>query len=206
MDSLLPEVDEHYFTGAVASASERRELSVWLGGREVTVEVAGGVFSPGRLDPGTAVLLKQAPVPEPGFTGNLLDVGCGWGPIAIHLALACPDATIWAVDVSERAVDLARRNAERLGLSNIRVGLPNAIPDDVSFDGIWSNPPIRVGKEALHALLSRWIPRLAPDGEAWLVVAKQLGADSLARWIGSELARNVTRAATSKGYRILRVS
>ena len=194
---------DHYFTAQPASDDERRTRTVRLAGRTLEVEVAAGVFSPGGLDKGTAVLLDH--VPAPPATGDLLDLGCGWGPITISLALAAPEATVWAVDVNERALDLVRRNAERLGLENVRAALPDDVPDDVRFAACWSNPPIRVGKAVLHDLLRTWLPRLAPDAAAWLVVQKNLGSDSLARWIEAELGRGVERAASSKGFRVLRV-
>lgn len=194
---------DHYFTAAPASADERRRLRVRLAGRDVDVEVAPGIFSPGGLDKGTAVLLDEAPAPP--ATGTFLDLGCGWGPIALTLALRSPAATVWAVDVNERALDLARRNAAALGLEGVHAGLADGIPDAVRFDLIWSNPPIRVGKAALHALLRTWLPRLAPGGVAHLVVQRNLGSDSLQRWIGSELAMPCTRIASSKGFRVLEV-
>ena len=80
------------------------------------------------------------------------------------------------------------------------------MPDDVRFAAIWSNPPIRVGKEALHELLLRWLPRLADGGEAQLVVGKNLGADSLQRWLADALPVTVERTASAKGFRVLRVS
>lgn len=195
---------DHYFTAQPASDDERRTRTVHLAGRELEVEVASGVFSPGRLDKGTAVLLDH--VPAPPATGDLLDLGCGWGPIAISLALAAPEATVWAVDVNERALDLVRRNAERLGLTNVRAVLPDDVPYDVRFAACWSNPPIRVGKQVLYELLTRWLPRLGPDASAWLVVQKNLGSDSLARWITETLGLPVERTTTSKGFRVLRVA
>ena len=110
------------------------------------------------------------------------------------------------MDVNERALDLVRRNAERLGLGNVRAVLPDEVPDGLEFDLCWSNPPIRVGKQALHDLLTRWLPRLADGGVAWLVVQKNLGSDSLARWITDTLGVPVAREASSKGFRILRVA
>jgi 16S rRNA (guanine1207-N2)-methyltransferase len=195
---------DHYFTAQPASDDERRTRTVHLAGRELEVEVASGVFSPGGVDKGTAVLLNHVPAPPP--SGNLLDLGCGWGPITISLALEAPHATVWAVDVNERALDLVRRNAERLGLGNVRAALPDDVPDGLEFDACWSNPPIRVGKQALHELLTRWLPRLANGGEAWLVVQKNLGSDSLARWITDSLSLQGEREASSKGFRILRVA
>ncbi|MDR0483479.1 MAG: methyltransferase [Cellulomonadaceae bacterium] len=205
--------DQHYFTAQPASADLRKAITVTLRGRELPVTTAPGVFSPDRLDPGTSVLLRN--VPSPPTSGNLLDVGCGWGPITLAMALESPNATVWAVDVNERALDLVRRNAESLGLSNIRAVLPDDIPAGLSFDALWSNPPIRIGKPALHALLSEWLPRVKPSAEpqspqentgAWLVVQKNLGADSLARWIAETYPHHsVTREASQQGYRILRV-
>jgi 16S rRNA G1207 methylase RsmC len=194
----------HYFTGSPAPDAERRLISVTLAGATVDVEVASGVFSPGRLDPGTAVLLRT--VPPPPESGNLLDLGCGWGPLALTLALSAPDATVWAVDASERALDLMARNAARLGLTNIRAALPADVPADVRFEGLWSNPPIRIGKSALHEMLRHWLPRVLPEHGAWLVVAKQLGADSLARWIADDLGARVERSTSDKGFRVLHVS
>nr|WP_298991680.1 methyltransferase [uncultured Pseudokineococcus sp.] len=204
-----PSPAEHYFTGRLAGRpagdDEREVLEVRLRGRDVEVETAPGVFSAGRLDLGTRVLLREAPTPPDG--GHLLDLGCGWGPVALAMAAEAPGAVVWAVDVSERALDLVRRNADRLGLPGVRAVLPSEVPDDVVLAGLWSNPPIRVGKDALHALLLRWLPRLAPGADAHLVVQRNLGADSLQAWLGRALPAplEATRAGSAKGYRVLRV-
>ena len=147
---------DHYFTASPVSAENMRQVRVRLAGRDVEVSTAGGIFSPDHVDAGTSVLLASTPPPPPG--GNLLDLGCGWGPIALSLAMEAPHATVWAVDVNERALDLTRRNAVALGLANINAVLPDDVPDDISFRTIRSNPPIRVGKNELHGLLERWIP------------------------------------------------
>jgi 16S rRNA G1207 methylase RsmC len=198
--------NDHYFTAQPASPDERRQVRVRLAGRELDVETAGGVFSPGHVDLGTEVLLRT--VPQPPVTGDLLDLGCGWGPVALTLALASPDATVWAVDVNERALDLVRRNAERLGCPNVVAVVPDDVPAELRFAALWSNPPIRVGKEALHELLLRWLPRLAVGAQAHLVVGKNLGADSLERWIGEQLGvhDDVERVGSAKGFRVLRVT
>ena len=137
----------------------------------------------------------------------MLDLGCGWGPIALSLAAESPHATVWAVDVNERALDLVRRNADVMELPNVNAVTPDSVPPDISFMTIWSNPPIRVGKNELHAMLQLWLPRLLPGSDAWLVVQKNLGSDSLHRWLDDVFASSltVTRAATNKGYRVLRV-
>ncbi|HET8896609.1 MAG: class I SAM-dependent methyltransferase [Actinomycetota bacterium] len=196
---------EHYFSTSPSGDPVLRTISVRLAGRTVEVTTANGIFSPERIDTGTQVLLSHTPAPPPG--GNFLDLGCGWGPVALTLALESPHATVWAVDVNERSLDMVRRNAEALGLDNVNVCRPQDVPDDVVFRTIWSNPPIRVGKNELHAMLAHWLPRLDTGSDAWLVVARNLGSDSLHRWLQGELPRDfaVLRAATSKGYRVLRV-
>jgi 16S rRNA G1207 methylase RsmC len=200
-----PESQAHYFA-TPAGPAELRSIEVRLAGRDVEVVTADGVFSGGRLDLGTRVLFRE--VPPPPAEGDLLDLGCGWGPVALTLAMLAPAAQVWAVDVNERALALTRRNAERLRLSGVRAVTPDAVPDDVRFGAIWSNPPIRVGKEELHALLSRWLPRLTPDGEAHLVVQRNLGAESLHAWLKDHLGEgwSVARAGSAKGYRVLRVA
>jgi 16S rRNA (guanine1207-N2)-methyltransferase len=195
--------EDHYFTAAPASDGERRSLHVVLADREVEVETAGGVFSPDHVDLGTRVLLRA--VPEPPATGDLVDLGCGWGPVTLTLALRAPGARVWAVDVNERALDLVRRNARRLGLDNVTAVAPDDVPADLRPVAIWSNPPIRVGKAALHELLRTWLGRLAPDGEAHLVVQRNLGADSLHAWLAGELGCPTGRVASAKGFRVLRV-
>ncbi|MFZ2963944.1 MAG: methyltransferase [Rhodoglobus sp.] len=195
---------EHYFSVTPGSELRLRTIRTRLAGHEVELSTANGVFSPERIDTGTQVLLSNVPAPPPG--GNLLDLGCGWGPIALTLALESPHATVWAVDVNERALDLVRANAERLHIPNINAATPENVPDDLEFMTIWSNPPIRVGKNELHSLLERWLPRLAPGTDGWLVVQRNLGADSLHRWLQATFHDDFSfvRAATSKGYRVLR--
>lgn len=198
-------VTEHYFTAEPAAADERRTINVPLAGVTRAVQVAPGIFSPDRIDQGTSVLLQSAPLPPE--TGTFLDLGCGWGPIALTLGLESPNATVYGVDVNERALDLARANATSLGLNNLRLGTADEIPSSVSFDLIWSNPPIRVGKAVLHDLMRTWLPRLSADGEAYLVVQKNLGSDSLHKWLNENLDDLATDRFTSvRGFRILRVS
>jgi 16S RNA G1207 methylase RsmC len=195
---------EHYFTADPATPARTSDVTFRVKDREFQLRAAGGVFSAGRLDPGTAVLLRKAPLPDPATEGALLDLGCGYGPIACVLATVAPRATVYAVDVNARARELTRANAERLGL-DVRVSAPDDVAADVRFAQIWSNPPIRVGKPALHGLLRTWLPRLAPDGVAWLVVARHLGGDSLAAWLGDE-GYDVARHASQQGFRVLRVT
>lgn len=196
---------DHYFSATPSSAENLRTLRVTLAGRDVEVTTAGGVFSPDRIDTGTAVLLANSPAAP--ASGNFLDLGCGWGPISLSLALDSPHATVWAVDVNERALDLVRRNAQALGLDNVNAVTPEDVPADLAFRTIRSNPPIRIGKSILHGLLEEWIPRLDERADAWMVVQRNLGSDSLQRWMAATFTPgySVYRSATGKGYRVLKV-
>jgi 16S rRNA (guanine1207-N2)-methyltransferase len=194
---------DHYFARSPAARSARREVVLDLPDGSVTLVADTAVFSATRVDPGTQLLLAHGPaVPA---TGDVLDLGCGYGPIAVTLARRAPRATVWAVDVNARAVALCTENAGALGLANVRAAHPDDVPGGVRFAAIWSNPPIRIGKPALHDLLAAWLARLAPDGAAHLVVSKHLGADSLARWLTEE-GFAVARRASRRGYRLLDVS
>ncbi len=193
---------EHYFSADPSSSFELVPIEATVWGRRLRLLTASGVFAKGRLDIGTEVLFDRTEPPASGSA--FLDLGCGYGVIAVALALARPEAQVWAVDVNERALELTRRNADSSGVGDrVRTLTPDAVPEDVVFDGIWSNPPIRVGKAELHALLLRWLPRLAPEGEAMMVVGKNLGADSLQRWL-SEQGYPTERLASAKTFRVLR--
>ena len=200
-------VSEHYFTASPAVEAEERAHRFMIRGVEHVVVTASGVFSADRLDKGTQVLLDHVPDPPP--TGSFLDLGCGWGPITLALADAAPGATVLAVDVNERSLALTARNAEVAGLDNVRTCPAQALLTELRetsrpVDLIWSNPPVRIGKDALHELLLSWLALLSADGEAWLVVLKNLGADSLATWLTGQ-GWDVSRQASSKGFRVLRV-
>jgi 16S rRNA (guanine1207-N2)-methyltransferase len=197
---------DHYFSAEPAAPAKRSRIEFTAAGRAYDLAVAAGVFSAGRLDPGTAVLLRKGDLPTAGTTGALLDLGCGYGPIACVLANEAPTATVYAIDVNVRARELTAENAAALGLAGrVRVAAPDEVPPDVRFAQIWSNPPTHVGKAELHALLQRWLPRLAPEGVAWLVINRNLGGDSLHAWLVS-LGWQVTRTASQRGFRVLRVT
>ncbi|MEY4491841.1 MAG: hypothetical protein RL085_252 [Actinomycetota bacterium] len=194
---------EHYFSEQPTGEFKPKKIVTAIDGQRVELLTAGGTFSPDHMDTGTAILLEHAyQAPN---SGNLLDLGCGWGPIALTLAKKNPGATVWAVDVNERSLELTRMNAEKLGLTNIRVAHVDDVPAELTFTGIWSNPPIRVGKEALHEILNKWLVRLDEECEAYLVVSKDLGADSLLKWMQAEFEDlQSERIETAKGFRIIR--
>ncbi|MCW2832780.1 MAG: methyltransferase protein [Nocardioides sp.] len=192
--------DDHYFSADPAVPFTRESFPVDVWGHSLELVSGSGVFSRGHLDHATAMLLREL---EPPVQGQFLDLGCGYGVIGLAIARAVPLATVTGVDVNERALLLANENARALGLgSRFVAALPDQIPTDMTFDEIWSNPPIRIGKEALHELLLTWLPRLRPEGRAVMVVGKFLGADSLQRWL-TEQGWPTTRLASHKGFRVL---
>lgn len=193
----------HYFDDDPGSGSSPHPVEITLPDLSLTLTADRGVFSADRLDAGTKLLLMEAPPLAAATT--VLDLGCGWGPIACVAARRAPDARIWAVDVNRRARTLTAANAASIGAADrVHVAAPDDVPATLRFDRILSNPPIRVGKDALHDLLERWLPRLAPGGTAHLVVQKHLGSDSLARWL-ERRGFPTTRLASRAGYRILEV-
>jgi 16S rRNA (guanine1207-N2)-methyltransferase len=195
-------VGQQYFTTRPEARSGPGTVRVRLPDLDLELATDRGVFAGHRLDPGTDTLLRRGEQTVP--DGAVLDLGCGYGSIAVVLARRNPAAVVWAIDVNERARDLSARNAAAVGASNVRVVAPDDVPPDVRFSAIWSNPPIRIGKAALHDLLLRWLGRLESTGTAHLVVHKHLGSDSLARWLGAE-GFDVVRRASHQGYRLLDV-
>ena len=193
---------EHYFAERPRAESRPGTVDLVLPDMHLRLTTDRGMFSPDRIDLGTRVLLET--VPAPPATGNLLDVGCGYGPIALTLARRSPSAIVWGVDVNQRALECGQVNAQAADLDNVRFYLSDQIPAEPRFDAIWSNPPIRIGKPALHALLETWLPRLTPGGRAHLVVQKNLGSDSLQRWL-DDRGWPVERIASRAGYRVLAV-
>jgi 16S rRNA (guanine1207-N2)-methyltransferase len=197
---------DHYFSAEPTAPARHGEVTFSVAGRDYALAVASGVFSAGRLDPGTAVLLRKGDLPTAATAGPLLDLGCGYGSIACVLATEAPAATVYAIDVNARARELTATNAAKLSLADrLKVFAPDEVPADVRFAEIWSNPPTHVGKAELHVLLERWLPRLAPGGVAWLVINRHLGGDSLYTWLVS-LGWNVQRIASQKGFRVLKVT
>ncbi len=192
--------DEHYFSADPGVAFRRAPVRASVWGHDLDLVSGSGVFAQGRLDVGTAVLFRET---DPPVGGRILDLGCGYGVIGLACAVAAAESRVRAVDVNQRALLLANENAAALGVADRYAAvLPEEVPAGEEYDEIWSNPPIRVGKAALHDLLLTWLPRLASGGRAVMVVGKNLGADSLQRWL-DEQGYPTERLASAKGFRVL---
>jgi len=196
-------VSQHYFSSDPQSSKRTSDVEFEVGGVDFSLTASSGTFSATKLDPGTRVLLKEhRHFPT---AGNVLDLGCGWGPISLAIAKLNPNTVVYALDVNNRSLELTLKNAKRNDVENIKPVLALDVPENLEFQAIWSNPPIRIGKQALHELLQNWLPRLAVGGVAMLVVQKQLGADSLQQWIADSFENlSLERVNTAKGYRVIR--
>jgi 16S rRNA G1207 methylase RsmC len=200
--------DEQYFTtqpqvASVAHTKQQNFAVLRVADRELTIGTDRGVFSRKGIDQGTMVLLECAA--RPPSTGSFLDLGCGAGPIALTLAAYSPNATVYAIDINDRAQELTQSNAQLNHLSNVIASAPDEVDESIRFDVLWSNPPIRIGKQELHALLLTWLSRLLPTGEAWLVINRNLGSDSLAVWLTKQ-GYSTERLTSKRGFRVLRVT
>jgi 16S rRNA (guanine1207-N2)-methyltransferase len=196
--------------------SAEQEIQLSLADLELQFTTDRGVFSQSRIDAGTRLLLQEAPHPTSSMA-NVCDLGCGYGPIAVSLARRSPASSVWAVDLNERAVALTAKNGVANDCPDIHAVVVDSdgsaidgTPEDLAalpatrFDGLWSNPSIRIGKPAMHHMLTVWLDRLTPSGMAWLVVQRHLGADSLADWMTAQ-GWATTRVCSRAGYRLLEV-
>ncbi len=202
-DATAQPASGQYFEAEPLVAAAPRTIAVNIGEMQLTFVTDSGVFSPDRLDAGTRLLLLEAPALG-ASDRRVLDLGCGWGPIACVAGLRSPAAEVLAVDVNERALSLTAGNAKRNRVGNVTVARPDDVDPAHRFDRILCNPPIRVGKNALHGLLASWLDRLATGGRAHLVVHRHLGSDSLARWL-TDRGHEVDRLVSRSGYRLLEV-
>jgi 16S rRNA G1207 methylase RsmC len=191
--------DEHYFAPSPTSAEKTTEFTIDNSRGPLSMRSGSGVFSQHGLD---KMGRQNHATCSPGT--NVLDIGCGSGAISLSMAIQYAESTVYAIDINERARELCAENATKNNLSNIRVAHPDEVDANIRFTHIWSNPPIRIGKDALHELLLTWLHRLTDDGVAHLVVSKNLGADSLATWLTNN-GFATTRIGSSKGFRVLEV-
>lgn len=196
---------EHYFSPDPSAEKKLQTVSFRVEHQTLNLNAISGTFSSTGLDKGTAVLLSLSEsFPS---SGDVLDLGCGWGAIGISIARLRPDTKVWAIDVNQRSVEQTIANAKDLELTNVNALLPEELPDELQFDEIWSNPPIRIGKKELHLLLEKYLVKLKAGGRAMLVVQKQLGAPSLMRWLAERFAgHKVEKVLVDRGYWVISVT
>lgn len=194
-----------YWRAEPEGPARERTVRLEVPGRAEALALASaeGVFGTQRVDRGTDILIRHAPAPAP-CTG-VVDLGCGYGPIAVSMGVRQPDAGLWAVDVNRRALALTARNAASAGARNIVAAEPEAVPMALRFDRIYSHPPVKIGRSSMHELLDGWLRRLAYGGDAYLVLKQSMGADALHNWL-NDTGFPAERAASKQGYRLLHVS
>lgn len=194
---------DHYYTSEPSSESNKTTWNIKIAEEQFSFITDSGVFSKHQLDYGSEVLMTTAAeVDYP--VGNILDMGCGYGPIGLFLARAFPDRTIEMADVNERALALAAENAELNEVANVEIYQSDlfANVENKQLAGIISNPPIRAGKKVVHQILEEAYEHLAENGKLLIVIQKKQGAPS-ARKKMEEVFGNVERINLDKGYWVL---
>ena len=196
-------MSEHYYTENPNTKSNPETWEARLDNRTFRFTSDSGVFSKEKVDFGSQLLIESVDLssfPE----GDLLDVGCGYGPMGLALALKDTNRTVEMVDVNTRALELAQKNAEANKISNVTIYSSN-IYDAVEkkgFAGVFSNPPIRAGKKVVHQILEEAYNHLKSGGYLTIVIQKKQGAPSAKKKM-EEVFDNVERIAHDKGYWIL---
>ena len=194
---------EHYYSQKPGSISKEQTFQFDLRGRTFTFVTDRGVFSKERIDFGSVLLIETMDIQD-GM--NVLDVGCGYGPIGLTAATLTPAGRVKMIDVNERAVLLARKNLEINHITNGEVvvsDLFSSIGEDERFDVIVTNPPIRAGKKIVHDIFVQAYQHLEKGGSLWVVIQKKQGAPSAMEKL-EELFGRVEVPAKKKGYYILR--
>lgn len=196
---------EHYFSASPQAKHDPGEVTLKVAGRSLTLQTDAGVFSKERIDRGTRLLIEamvrgNLPLPE---HGAFLDLGCGYGPLGLAMAILRPEADVYMVDVNERAVGLAQENASRHGLDRVQVAQGEGLGPfrDVSFHVIVTNPPLRTGKKNVHALLEQAYGALLPGGVLAVVIRTQQGARSMERFL-QDMAEQVDEVEKGGGFRV----
>ena len=194
---------EHYYSNKPQTESKPRHFKFTLLGFEFKFETDAGVFSKSEVDFGSRVLIDAFEMPE--VEGDVLDVGCGYGPIGLSIAKANPERFVHMMDINSRAVQLAEKNAAVNGVQNVRIfesdGLENV--GNINVAAILTNPPIRAGKEIIFRFYDDSYKKLVKDGELWVVIQKKQGAPSTMSHL-EEMFEEVDVVEKKKGYWIIR--
>ncbi len=192
---------DHYFTQTPESEHKPRTVDTLYRGHSLTFHTDSGVFSRTEIDKGSAVLLHMLPQT---ITGDVLDMGCGYGAIGVSLQKANPGTTLTMVDINDRAVALAQTNAKENGVSaTVLQGDGFAAVKDQSFDLIVTNPPIRAGKQVIYRMFADAAKALRAGGQFILVIRKQQGAPSALNYLKTLFA-TVETVAKKGGFWVIR--
>jgi len=194
----------HYYSQQPEAESNRKSWTFTLRGNSFHFQSDRGVFSKNEVDFGSRLLIETFTKPDQ--KGDLLDVGCGYGPIGISLAKEFKDLTVDMIDVNERAVELAKVNAEANGVKNVRIIASNLfenVDPSKKYAAVLTNPPIRAGKKVVHEIFEKSFESLLPGGELWIVIQKKQGAPSAIAKL-DEMFKEVVTVKKDKGYFIIR--
>lgn len=196
-------MSEHYYAKDPKVKSQPKDWTAELRGKTMRFKTDAGVFSKGEVDFGSRLLVESFSMPE--VKGDVLDVGCGYGPIGLTIAASFPERHIQMVDVNERALALSKHNAGQNGISNATIYSSDALSavQGADFAAILTNPPIRAGKDTVFAFYDHSFAKLQLGGELWVVIQKKQGAPSTMKRL-EELFGNVETVAKKRGYFILR--
>lgn len=194
---------EQYFTENPTVSHDERQISYNLEGVNLKLTTDAGVFSKSRVDYGSGVLIKQM-LAQDLVAGKVLDLGCGYGPIGLFAAKKWPDREVEMVDVNERALALARKNAAANGASKVNIHASDRYSEVAGeFAAIVTNPPIRAGKKVWTGILADSVNYLLPGGMLLVVIQKKQGEPS-ARKLMQETFGNCEILDRDKGYYILK--
>lgn len=192
--------NDHYFSNTPSSVHHERQITTTLLGNEMRFHTDAGVFSRDDVDPGSRLLIENAPE----LSGRVLDMGCGWGPVGLSLALANPTCSVLMADINERAVELSERNRRTNGVLNASVIASDGFESvEGEFDHILTNPPIRAGKAVIYGMFDESFRRLKTGGTLTIVIRKQQGAPSAKKHL-EEVFGNAAVIDKSGGYWIIR--
>ncbi len=193
--------NEHYYSQNPTAAHKYKTLQITLRGKDYTFLTDAGVFSKDRVDRGTRLLIQHMEIAK---GDTVLDLGCGYGPLGIVAANLAYEGRIYLVDVNERAVELSKENLSLNGIHNAEVLQSNGFSaiDNMRFDVIISNPPIRAGKATVYQLMEDSLAHLKEGGRLYVVARTKQGARSLAKEI-ERLFGNVQEVGKGGGYRVM---
>ena len=195
-------MNDQYYTRCPQSESRPAPCAFNYRGCMLTFQTDAGVFSRGELDEGSRLLLEALPA----LSGDVLDLGCGWGPIGISVARANPGCRVTMADVNLRALQLCRDNARRNGVEAVCLESDGmAALAGQRFDAVITNPPIRAGKQVIYRMFSDAAGALREGGALYLVIRKQQGAESCVRYLRT-LYGQVERLNRSGGFWVIRAA